>query len=341
MGQFPLIDIVISLSLIYTFLSLLSSELTQILTTVLRWRAKHLQQGIMTLLGESVALRRNPEQFKNTIMGKLYHSSLIASLTQRSNRGRRTIAPTYIRSEVFADALLEVLQNLPESKTTETQLQQDTNQSVHTLAALVAKVERSPDLSPQLKDNLRRIAQRVQASTEDTHQQIEQFRHKIAVWFKQSTDRISGIYQRHVKVFNILISTILAVLINADSLYMIRRISENTATRAIVVQNITKIQGCEKNLNSQRCVEQMAGLMESTTFPIAWHRVNRQKQFSRISRSTVLRAIGGWLLTAISISMGSRFWFGILNRLMRFRGDLTQPRPDTRYRKVRSAYHDK
>lgn len=102
MGQFPLLDVVTGLILIYTFLSLLASELTEFLTTIWRWRAKHLQQSIMLLLG-AIELRRNPEQFKNTITGKLYYGSLIASVAQRSRR-RVLISPSYLSSKVFADA---------------------------------------------------------------------------------------------------------------------------------------------------------------------------------------------------------------------------------------------
>lgn len=180
------LDVVIGLTLIYTFLSLLSSELTEFFTTVWRWRAKHLQQGIITLLGESLELRRHPEQFKNTITGKLYYSSLIASITQRSRRGKRPIDPAYIPSNVFADALLEVLQGLPDIESKAPQMQQDVHESMHTLTALLAKVESSPELPPRLKDNLKRLAKRTQAQTEDAEQQLEQFRQEIALWFEQS-----------------------------------------------------------------------------------------------------------------------------------------------------------
>lgn len=316
MGQFPLLDVVIGLTLIYTFLSLLSSELTQILTTILRWRAKHLQRSIMTLLGESVALRRNREQFKNTITGKLYYSSLIASITQRSRKGKRAIVPHYLSSEVFADALLEVLQNLPEIETQEHQLQQESNKSVHTLAALLAKVEHSSEVPMLLKDNLKRLAQRTQETTENTEQQLEQFRHEIALWFEQSTDHISVTYHRHVKAFTVLVSAILAVLINADSLYMLRRISENTATRTVIIQNAVQIEGCENDLSSVTCMNRMASLLDSTTIPIGWHPVNRRTQFPQFNAAYLSRSILGWLLTGIAISMGARFWFRLLNRFI-------------------------
>jgi hypothetical protein len=319
MGQFPLLDIVIGLTLIYTFLSLLSSELTEFFTTVWRWRAKHLQQGIITLFGESSELRRHPEQFKNSITGKLYYSSLIASITQRSRRSKPPIGPSYIPPEVFADALLEVLQSLPEFESKEPQIQQDVRESVHTLTALLAKVERSPELPPRLKDNLKRLAKRTQEKTDDDEQRLEQFRNEIALWFEQSTARISGVYRRNVKTFTVVVSSALAVLINADSLYMLRRISENTATRTVIIQNAVQIEGCQNDLSSPNCMSRMGTLLDSTTLPIGWHPVNRQTQFPRLNAIYVIRAIIGWLLTGIAISMGSRFWFQILDKFIHIR----------------------
>jgi hypothetical protein len=323
MGQFPLLDVVIGLTLIYTFLSLLASELTEFLTTLWRWRAKHLQQGIMTLLGEPLALRRNPELFKNTITGKLYHSSLIASMTHRLRRGKTLIGPAYIPPEAFADALLEVLQNLPDFED-KTQLKQKVDEPIDAFTQLMSKVENSPEVPPRLKDNLRRLTQRAKTKTADTEQQLQQFRYEIALWFEQSNARVTTLYRRHVKAFTVLLSTILAVLINADSLYMLRRISENTATRTVIIQNAGQIEGCQSDLSSPNCMNRMAFLLDSTTIPIGWHPVNRRIQFPQLSGFYVLRAVIGWLLTGIAISMGARFWFQLLSKFIDIHEDEDQ-----------------
>jgi hypothetical protein len=319
MDSFPLLDISIGLILIYTFLSLLASELTEFLTTVLRWRAHHLQQGIMTLLDESVTFRRNPQEFKNTITGRLYSSSLISSITQRSRKPRLAAGPSYLPSEVFADALLEVLQSLPEVEQGKAQLQQSINQSVGELALLISKVENSDQLSPLLKDNLKRLANRTQAQTERTELQMERFRREIALWYDYSMDRLSGTYRRNVKAFTVLIGSVLAILINADSLYMLRRISENTATRSVIIQNAIQIEGCQNDLSSSQCMNKMAYLLDTTTIPVGWHPVNFRQQFPQFNLPYLLKALLGWLLTGIAISMGSRFWFQILSQFIHVR----------------------
>jgi hypothetical protein len=66
MEQFPLLDIVIGLSLIYTFLSLLASELTELIITALHWGRKRLKPAMMILLGEPLELGNDPKTFKVT-----------------------------------------------------------------------------------------------------------------------------------------------------------------------------------------------------------------------------------------------------------------------------------
>ncbi len=319
MGHFPLLDIVIGLTLIYTFLSLLASELTEFLTTILRWRAKHLQQGIMTLLGESIALRHHPDQFKNTLTGRLYYSSLIASITQQSRRGRQFVGPSYIPSEVFADALIEVLQVLPVVERQQPQLQHNGEEMFNELTQLMTRVEQSDQIPPRLKENLKRIATRTRSRVRITDQHMEQFRQEIALWYEHSMARLSGTYRRNVKLFTVLIGSILAILMNADSLYMLRRISENTATRSVVIRNAVKIQGCQDDLSSVQCMDKMANLLDSTTIPIGWHPVNFQQQFPQVNGFYGVKAAIGWLLTGIAISMGSRFWFQILDQFIHVR----------------------
>jgi hypothetical protein len=216
------------------------------------------------------------------------------------------------------------LQNLPALDDHKTQLKQEIDEPIDAFTQLVSKVENSSEVPPQLKDNLRRLAQRAKTKTADAEQQLQQFRYEIALWFEQSNTRVTAIYQRHIKVFTVLVSSILAVVINADSLYMLRRISENTAMRTVIIQNVLQIEGCQNNLSSLNCMNRMASLLDSTTILIGWHPVNRRTQFPQLSGFYVLRAVIGWLLTGIAISMGARFWFQLLGKFIDIREDKDQ-----------------
>jgi hypothetical protein len=341
MEQFPLLDIVIGLLLIYTFLSLLSSELTEWAITVLQWRRRSLKRAMMILLGEPLELGKDPKTFKDTIAGRLYSSSSMTAIAERFDQRRVTLSPR--SAPLFAEALIDVLRNLPHK----------TNRENRPVVAetpvtnLLSIVESSPEVSPQLKANLRRLINRARMVEPDPQQQMVQLNQEIALWFNQAMRDMFRVYKHDLKTISFLVSLTLVVAINADSLYIIRRISENTATRAIVIQHVTQIQSCQKNLSSPSCVERVSTLMESSTIPIGWQRSNRQKQFSQISGGSFLRAIGGWLLTGIAVSMGARFWLQLLNRFVQIGGgeflkrDSTHhsARATTKSRKYKSSYN--
>jgi hypothetical protein len=314
--HFPLLDIVIGLSLIYTFLSLLASELTEFVITVLKWRAQCFQRGITVLLGESAEIVNHSDSFKDTIAGKVWNRLQINSATYSFNGQNRSIILPAVPPQLFATALLEVLQDLPVPNPVRIE---NKISSVAAIAQIKLVINSSPDLSPQLQANLQRMINRVQRIEPDAEQQMARLQHEIGIWFSHAMMETSNAYKKDFKLITFFVSLILVIAINIDSLYIIRRVSENTATRAVVLHNATQIQACRHNLSSLDCKERVSILMESTTIPLGWQPSNRQKQFARLNRVVILRTIGGWLLTSLAIAMGSRFWLHLLHRFVKRR----------------------
>ena len=129
----PLVfDIALGLAFIYLILSLLASEIQELLTTLLQWRAEHLKKSIEILItGDS---EDSEEGIKFT--DDLYNTPLLKALNQeakgpfakffraishrigdtyrwitrtRNTFGRQKSGPSYIPSETFATVLLEDL----------------------------------------------------------------------------------------------------------------------------------------------------------------------------------------------------------------------------------------
>ncbi|QQE66740.1 hypothetical protein GFS31_34410 [Leptolyngbya sp. BL0902] len=134
--NFPIIlDIALGLVFVFFALSLLASELQEIIGTLLQWRAEHLKQSIEILLSGN---DREKDATAQALADALYESPWIRSLNQeakgriaRSFRGLlhligriyrvltgtrnvfgvgKTSGPSYIPSEAFANSLLERMQ---------------------------------------------------------------------------------------------------------------------------------------------------------------------------------------------------------------------------------------
>lgn len=129
------LDIALGLTFIFLVLSLLASEIQEIIGTLLQWRAEHLKQAIEVLLSGN---DRDKEKAAQAMADALYESPWIRSLNQEA-KGRiartfrsgsqligriyrfitggrnvfgagKTSGPSYIPSEAFANSLLERMQ---------------------------------------------------------------------------------------------------------------------------------------------------------------------------------------------------------------------------------------
>jgi hypothetical protein len=130
----PLVlDVIISLVFIYLVLSLLASEIQELIATLMQWRARHLKDSIANLLSGGSGDSRN--RFAETkvveLVNDLYDNPLIKNVNQearglmarsfrrvtrvfptnqRGNYGRdQATGPSYIPSDTFATAFVERL----------------------------------------------------------------------------------------------------------------------------------------------------------------------------------------------------------------------------------------
>ncbi len=124
------LDVAIGLVFIYLILSLLASEIQELITTLLQWRAKHLKESIEILLGGGIEVSDQQKQVK-TLVDELYNDPLLQNVNQGVTGGiahwfrqltklfagnRRgaygeqlATGPSYISPETFATSLLERL----------------------------------------------------------------------------------------------------------------------------------------------------------------------------------------------------------------------------------------
>ncbi|NMG06172.1 hypothetical protein [Brasilonema sp. UFV-L1] len=123
-----ILDIALGLIFIYLILSLLASEIQELITTLLQWRAKHLKDSIQLLLAGGSETEESEVNEAIALVQKLYQDPLINTLNQQAkdrikhdfqHRNEPKLlkdkqsAPSYIPSETFAATLLETLK-IPE-----------------------------------------------------------------------------------------------------------------------------------------------------------------------------------------------------------------------------------
>ncbi|MFM7364300.1 MAG: hypothetical protein ACKO11_07340 [Cuspidothrix sp.] len=169
-----ILDVVLGLIFIYLILSLLASELQELLTTVLQWRAKHLRSSIEILLAGDAQNSENPQVIQ--LVNKIYGNPLIQSINQEakgllatlprkitwgigsflslfrkstSRLKKETVfgdqkrsAPSYIGGENFANTFMDTLQ-LPAlvKKLTQIRLEQFKQEQLNNVRLILTQLE--------------------------------------------------------------------------------------------------------------------------------------------------------------------------------------------------------
>jgi len=341
--NFPaMLDVAIGLFFIYLILSLLTSGIQELIATVLEWRAKQLKEAIKILLGDNEANDPSAKQAQK-IANDLWNHPLIRSLNQRKKRKflPRSVGPSYISSKMFAATLLEVLQT-----------EYNFNAS-GTIDDIVKSIKENKTLDEAIQKRILSIALIAQREASASEKGIKSLEKEIIIWFDQSMERASGVYNRNVKGLAFFIGLLVTMAINADTFHILERLNKDAALRSsinqvasnIISNNKQEIEECltkaktmenfpQKLTKQNQCFEKINTSLENITIPLGWDTsnlpvsINEQlaKQVNPLfptnrkpSLLGIIKLLVGWLLSAAAIAMGAPFWFDLLGKFINVR----------------------
>jgi hypothetical protein len=314
MNLSSVIDITVSLTFIYLVLSLVASEIQEIFATIFEWRAKHLKESIAHLLGE--------ENSAGELTQKLYSNPLIQCLNQKAKSRAKSTGPSYISAQIFAAALLDLLE----------EIESDTPTTIERIIINIKTI----GLPKGLQDSLISLAKRAQSERQQTEKQIQKLQQEIATWFDKSMERASGVYKRNAKGVATIISLVLAILANVDTIYIVNTLSKDRELRSAIdrvteqvfISNpdaISCLNISEDKINQANCLTPIKSSIDLvfedfSPLPIGWNFSKPgKKQLNPLNFTNLIKIIIGWLISAIAISMGAPFWFGLLNKVINIR----------------------
>ncbi len=190
-------------------------------------------------------------------------------------------------------------------------------------------------LPQQLQRNLKALSQQAQNKAQSLSEGVNNLEAEISSWFDRAMERSSGVYKRNAKGIAVIIGFLIAVAANADTTYIIDRLSRDTLLRETITQAANQIvnQPASERLAAE--VEE-GGLqtesidairaavnenLDTLPLPIGWNPVILENQQAQAAnwRFPIIRRVIGWLLTGIAISMGASFWYGVLGKVFDIR----------------------
>jgi len=266
------LEVAIGLTFCYATLALIVSTLQEALASALQMRARTLLGGIKTML--------NDPRF-NGMARALYSHALINPHDdgQLSSQSGLRHKPSYIEPLHFAIALIDLVQRVPGK-----------------IDQLGSDIDTLRD--PQLRRALQGIYLRANGD-------LKLFQDGVAAWFDSAMDRVSGEYKRRSLLVSVLLSLLLTIMFNIDSIHLFKTLWQHPALAAHITAAPTAV--------NRESIDLLF------TLPIGW------EKFPPLWDGSFLLQVAGWIITTSTSLFGAPFWFSTLQRIMQLRGTGAKP----------------
>jgi len=265
------LEVAIGLTFCYGTVALIVSTLQEALAALFRLRANTLLAGVKSML--------NDPRFDGMARA-VYAHPLVNPHTDGSARDEKSLhtKPSYIEPAHFAIALVDTLWKAPGN-----------------FQQLGGAIDAIPD--PQLRKAMQGMLGRAR--------DVQQFQDMLAGWFDNAMARMSGTYKRRQLLISLLLSLLLAILFNIDSIHLFRTLWQQPALAA-------HLQDVPEALDP-------ALLDALMVLPIGW------REFPPALDADFALQVAGWLVTASTTLFGAPFWFDLMQRVVRMRGTGAKP----------------
>jgi hypothetical protein len=330
-----IIDVAIGLMFVYFLLSLLASTISEFIAQLFRMRWVTLATAIANIFSNQQLLQSFFEQ-------PVIKSLALGEVKVRFGKNGRVAAsgegPSYVPSNLVARAITDLVYLEPTTGTPAKLPVTSTD-----LLILIKAVQ---------DEKLRALLLSIVGIDTKT---LEEFQAKLASWFDQYMERVSGWYKRRTQVILLVLGLILAIVLNADSLTMANALLANPTLRESVAGIASEYVGtnpapsgginaggapAETPPTTEELVAKIGKIaslqakLASLNLPILWLPADANTVDPREVPSDLngwIYKVVGLMITALLVSLGAPFWFDLLNRITNLRaaGKPPETRPAT------------
>lgn len=338
------IDVLLGLTLVMLIASMAVTVLTQLVTSLINSRGKHLARGLADLLQQiDPDLERT---IANQIACAVLTHPLISHLQGPRLFGARL--GNTIHREEFASLLMEMAsgkcfgldkKQFPEDKLIVLLQKNGIVDPVPVLNRIRYVALELEQANPELSFNLRHSMAMMKVAK-------SQFLAKMNSWFDQTMDRVADRFTASTRVVTVFCSLIVVVAVQLDTIDVINRLAMDDELRAQLV--VRAIEFDQANLMasagqvSERQSSQQVELEQSPTLgqdqPASISAKALKAELSHLQDLGLINIVGsnkgrwwerwsevdpiGVFLSVVLLSLGAPFWYSALKNLLKLRGVL-------------------
>jgi hypothetical protein len=321
MTDWPVLDLAIGLTLVYTAVSLLCSTVNEAIASLVGRRAKFMEKWLRGVLENPAATGEAAEEklrafYEHPLIKPLLRKSILPKpetlrTSMRKTLGRPPIpptphrAPSYIPAKTFVTALLNLSPPAPADP-----------------AGLVGVGKRT---LAEIKAGLPPGAARdvVLTIIHDVGNNEYAIRKRLEDWYDESMDRVSGWYKRRVQLVLAVIGLIAACVLNVDSIQIAETLWSQPNARAAVTAKAADFVAAKAKpptTKSFNAAVKDVGSLSALEIPIGWNfKSGDLRDFPHTWKARAAKVMGIFI-TVLALLLGAPFWFDLLGRLVSLKG---------------------
>lgn len=302
-----IIGVVTGLATVCLALSIFASHIQEWIASFFSTRSVQLEDSIRQMLVDPDLTRA------------FFQHPLIVSLAKarpqktKSGSGTKVCLPTYIPSDIFRKVLQSLL----------------TQQFAPKATIFTDVLQQMPDMS------LARTLGAVTLGATDE----KVIAASIESWYNDTMDRLSGLYKRKTQLSLFVVGFVMAVILNANLIHVTKVLWNTPAARDqanVVALAYAHDPACANKPTPDQCGPSSWKDLQAqlSALPVGWSQADadawnrltlRHPQKHQLVTMSIF--LLGWLATGFAVSLGSPFWFDLLNQFVNLR--MTGPKPDT------------
>jgi hypothetical protein len=354
-----ILDVAVGLTLVYLLLASVCSVIRERIEATMKMRGVDLERGIREMLDGHNGSAWTAKLYNHPLIYGLFQgrytpeqiNPLTGQMPARSN------LPSYIPARNFAMALLDIVAHEPVAGA-----EAATPAHIFTRALSLDSLRRS---AAQIENTA--VQRAVLCAVDTAAGDLCKAQAQVEAWFNSSMDRVSGWYRRRTQQIIVVLSVIVTVAVNANTLTLIERLSVDASLRQALIQRAGHVTesasgGGASAIDSAKsdttapaakasvqdaAMETLGALGLPLGWSEGWPGPRGNPLMAVPSKGDFPSHWGWWwfylfhpliglLLTVTAVSLGAPFWFDMLNRIISLRSSLKPPEPEAEEKKKKA-----
>lgn len=286
------LDVIIVLAFIFLIYSLLSSIIAEVISDILRLRARNLELYLRFMLSDDNKMRwadifgaRSKEA--KSLFSSFIHLPSIKNLSRK--RWIQKSGPSYMSAETFVHGLIDTLVRDNEGK--------------NDVDRMIKGLDKVKGEAPETVEHIQRMLER-------SNQDLHQFKTELANWFDNSMERCASSYKQLVQWKLLIIGFAVAVFCNLNMIEVTKTLASNEALTKQMASQVSQVITNADSLETIKAETQLYQKNIEASLGIGNGSHDNSKPLTKFL---------GYLLAALGISLGAPFWFDLLGKLVKLR----------------------